>query len=45
MRIMNLFLIQVIHFGDIDVYVLRLSHDATNPIGFIFKGVMKHFSI
>lgn len=25
-------------FGDIDVYVLRLSHDATNPIGFIFEG-------
>ncbi|WP_444195535.1 MBL fold metallo-hydrolase, partial [Catenibacterium sp.] len=25
-------------FGDIDVYVLRLSHDATNPIGFIFIG-------
>ena len=24
-------------FGDIEVYVLRVSHDATNPIGFIFK--------
>lgn len=38
MRIMNLFLIQVILFGDIEVYVLRVSHDATNPIGFIFSG-------
>ena len=25
-------------FDDINVYVLRLSHDAANPIGFIFKG-------
>ena len=25
-------------FGDIEVYVLRVSHDATNPIGFIFSG-------
>ena len=24
-------------FGDIEVYVLRVSHDATNPIGFIFS--------